>query len=490
MKISFADYIKKVDVSVLVAQAIFNQLTNEFPLVPISELAETTSGGTPSRSNSNYYNGNIPWMKSGELNDGLISEIEESITEQGLTNSSAKVYPKGTLVIALYGATAGKVGILNLEAASNQAVCAVFPNEKADRDFLFWFLRQHRFHFIEISKGGAQPNISQTVVNKTEVPLPPLGFQRSIASFLKKTEQEGKLNFELIPEQYVPSVQQLFSIKNTYETLLSELTHQQTLLARLRQSILQEAVQGQLTAAWRQANPDVEPASELLRRIRAEKAAGGKKEKPLPPVIEQEKPFELPEGWVWCRLEELCTEIVDCPHSTPKYLESETGFYGIDTTCINAKGEIVRLRNVSKDTYEERILRLVPKEGDIVYSREGSIGQSVILPKGLKACLGQRVMLFRLPLFITSTFLKIILDTDFYLNQILKNHKGMGAKHVNVKDIRLSIIPLPPLPEQAAIVARVEALLERVSALEAESARQRAWAEGLLQAALREAMGG
>jgi type I restriction enzyme S subunit len=109
-----------------------------------------------------------------ELNDSIIATSEESITENGLANSSAKVFPRGTLVVALYGATVGRTGILDMEAASNQAVCAVFP--KVDRvvmKYLYWFLRFKRPDLITESFGGAHPNISQKVLRETVIPLPP-----------------------------------------------------------------------------------------------------------------------------------------------------------------------------------------------------------------------------------------------------------------------------------------------------------------------------
>lgn len=161
------------------------------PRYLLSEIADTTSGGTPSRKNITYYGGAIPWIKSGELNDGLIEQAEEYITEEGLQKSSAKIYPKGTLVIALYGATVGKTGILNIDAASNQAVCAVTPRTKdVSNRFLFWFLRSKRPKFLDISFGGAQPNISQKILRETSLPIPTLQLQKQICEFLEIVEQK------------------------------------------------------------------------------------------------------------------------------------------------------------------------------------------------------------------------------------------------------------------------------------------------------------
>jgi type I restriction enzyme S subunit len=211
MKISLSDYIKKVSASVLVAEAVFQVLYEEYPYKKISEIAKTASGGTPLRNNSDYYGGDIPWLKSGELNDGFIDNAEEFITETGLNNSSAKLNPKGTLLLAMYGATAGKVGVLNINACTNQAVCALYPKDGVYRDYLYWFLRQHRYRFIEISKGGAQPNISQTVIKKTLIPVPDIELQHSVSHFLNTIDKEERLEISQIPEKFRNRVASVFN---------------------------------------------------------------------------------------------------------------------------------------------------------------------------------------------------------------------------------------------------------------------------------------
>ena len=116
------------------------ELPTSWAWTTIDEIASTSSGGTPSRTRLDYYGGSFPWVKSGELNDGLVSEVSETITEDGLKNSSAKIFPSGTLCIALYGATVGKVGILALDAATNQAVCGITPRAQIEAKYLFLFL--------------------------------------------------------------------------------------------------------------------------------------------------------------------------------------------------------------------------------------------------------------------------------------------------------------------------------------------------------------
>ena len=152
----------------------------------LGEAAQTTSGGTPSRKNLDFWNGNIKWLKSGELNDSYIDEVEETITQSGLKKSSAKIFSKGTLLIALYGATIGKLGILNLETSTNQAVCAIVPNNELDTKYLFHFLFSIRSKMIKDAFGGAQSNISQTYLKQIKIPLPPLEIQKQIVEILEK----------------------------------------------------------------------------------------------------------------------------------------------------------------------------------------------------------------------------------------------------------------------------------------------------------------
>lgn len=111
--------------------------------VEIEQVCDTGSGGTPSRTKQNlYFGGTIPWVKSGELRESIITQTEESLTEAGLNESAAKLLPKDTLLVALYGATVGRVGILGIEAATNQAVCHIIPDSsRLDRRFLFHALR-------------------------------------------------------------------------------------------------------------------------------------------------------------------------------------------------------------------------------------------------------------------------------------------------------------------------------------------------------------
>jgi type I restriction enzyme S subunit len=163
-----------------------NDLPSSWEIVQIGDICSTASGGTPSRKIKKYYEGEIPWVKSGELNDGLVSEIEEHITDEAIAKSSAKIFPSGSLLIALYGATVGRLGILTKDAATNQAVCAIFPPENVNQKYLFWYLRYIRSDLISSAIGGAQPNISQGIIKNTYVPIAPINEQIHIVDEIEK----------------------------------------------------------------------------------------------------------------------------------------------------------------------------------------------------------------------------------------------------------------------------------------------------------------
>lgn len=173
-------------------------MIKDWKIISIEEIAKTTSGGTPSRTNKVYYNGNILWVKSGELDDNFISDTEEKITEDAVKNSSAKLFPVGTVLMAMYGATVGKTAILKVPATTNQAVCGIIPKPaECNNEFLRFQLMFKREDFLKQRYGGAQPNISQTIIKTFDILLPPLPEQRKIAYVLstvqKAIEQQDKL---------------------------------------------------------------------------------------------------------------------------------------------------------------------------------------------------------------------------------------------------------------------------------------------------------
>ena len=168
----------------------YTQLSFEVPQnwswTTLGKIGKWQSGSTPNRLNKDYYNGNIPWLKTGDLNDGYITYIPEYITEKALNETSVKLNPTGSVLIAMYGATIGKIGILTFPATTNQACCACEVFNGIDREFIFLFLLSHREEFIKMGGGGAQPNISKEKIINTYIPLPPFTEQKRIINAVNK----------------------------------------------------------------------------------------------------------------------------------------------------------------------------------------------------------------------------------------------------------------------------------------------------------------
>ena len=264
--------------------------------------------------------------------------------------------------------------------------------------------------------GNIIVHISNGKLSEIPLPISPLAEQHRIVSKIE----------ELLP--YIDQYDKAYTKLTAWNKKFPE---------AIRQSILQYAMEGKLV----EQRPEEGTAKKLL-----------------PEISEDEIPFEVPESWMWVRIAEICTDIVDCPHSTPKYFPQDTGFAGVDTNCINADGMITGWRYVTQDTYEKRTARLLPKGNDIVLTREGSIGRAAILPHGKKICLGQRVMLLRSSQFVHTELLRKFIMSPMSLSRLTVQQKGLGAKHINVSDICKLLIPLPPFTDQKRIVTCIEEL--------------------------------
>lgn len=168
----------------------------------ISDFCQTGSGTTPSRQNlERYYGGNIPWVKSGELRETEIMQTEECVTEAAIQETSLKVVSSGALLVAMYGATVGRVGRLGIDAATNQAVCHIIPDESlAHAQYMFHALCAKASELVAKGVGGAQPNISQGTIKDTEIYLPPLEEQRRIAAILDKADAIRRKRLQALAE--------------------------------------------------------------------------------------------------------------------------------------------------------------------------------------------------------------------------------------------------------------------------------------------------
>lgn len=174
----------------LVKSRFFEMFEKKYSSIKVGNILKTTSGGTPTTSHPEYYtDGIIPWLTSGEINQGIITSTQKYITESGLKNSSAKWIPKNSVVIAMYGATAGQVGLLKIATTTNQAVCSVLPNPNFSPEYLYYAIYSKKEWMIQQCAGGAQPNISQGIIKQMEIINPPLPLQEQFATFVQQVDK-------------------------------------------------------------------------------------------------------------------------------------------------------------------------------------------------------------------------------------------------------------------------------------------------------------
>lgn len=183
-------------------EEVFNNHT-EWHWDKIGNVLKTGSGGTPSKMHKDYYEGgNIPWLRSGEVCQKYIDSTEMFITEKGMANSSAKWFPENTVLVAMYGATAGQVGILKIRATTNQAVCGILPNEKFIPEFLYYSLLSAQKDLVSKATGNAQPNISQIKIKETSIPILDLDEQSQIVATLDELDAKCKV----LQENYTKTI--------------------------------------------------------------------------------------------------------------------------------------------------------------------------------------------------------------------------------------------------------------------------------------------
>lgn len=421
--------------------------------VALGDICRTTSGGTPSRKRTDFFEGSIPWVKSGELNDGLVSEVEEFITEDAIASSSAKVFPAGTLLIALYGATVGKLGILSRAAATNQAVCAVFPPSDLDTKFLFWNLRFRRSDLIAQAVGGAQPNISQTILRNMEIHVPRWETQREIVAEIEK-------QFSRLDE----AVANLKRVKAN--------------LKRYKAAVLKAAVEGRLvpTEAEMAAHDGrgYETGSQLVARFLQERrrAWNGKR-----PYQDPEQPDArglppLPEGWAWTRLDTVAALkggiTVDKKRRDPtarpvpylRVANVQRGYLDLE--------EVKEIEAPQADIEE---LRLQP--GDILFNEGGDrdkLGRGWIWEGQLAECIHQNHV-FRARPYSADVAGKLIswwgntYGKDYFLRE---GKQTTNLASINMRKLSAFPVPIPPRLEQHRIVAEVDRRLSLAREVEVQ----------------------
>lgn len=309
-------------------------------------------------------------------------------------------------------------------------------------------------------------------------------------------------NFPGISEQH-RLAERFIAFDKTYSALKEEFETQTTHFKQLRQAVLQEAVEGKLTADWRKQHPLVKgdpqhDATALLAQIKAEKerlvkAGKIRKEKPLPPITDNDKPFDCQDGWVWCQLGEVTKQITDGTHQTPIYVEHGRIFLSAQNIKpFKFMPEVHRF--VSEQAFEACIKNRKPELGDVLVARVGAgIGEAAVIDQEIEFAFYVSLGLVK-PVHeaLYNRFLAILFNSPMGVTYSKGNiaSGGTSAGNFNLEKIRSFPIPLPPLSEQQAIVARVDSLMATIDDLETQVTERKEQAQHLMQAVLREAFAG
>ncbi|MEP1024865.1 MAG: restriction endonuclease subunit S [Crocinitomicaceae bacterium] len=508
--------IRKEKALPIITEEFSKSIPSSWTAVRLGEVGDWGAGSTPLRSRPEFYGGKINWFKSGELNHGVMDyESEEKITDLALSKTSVKLNKPGDVLIAMYGATIGKTGVLAVHGTTNQAVCACTPFSCISSEYLHLLLKGLKQTFLNQGEGGAQPNISRVKIRSQIIFLPPSDeqeiIQKVVNQLFAEVEQLEDLTKERISlkEDFVTSALRRLTesdntatewnwLKDQFPTFFTEKSG----VKKLRETILQLAVQGKLTAKWRalrlSKGETIEPASELLERIEAEKQQliaekKMRRDKPLPPIVEEDKTFELPSSWVWCRLMDITTLITDGKHGNCQD-EPDSGYYFLSAKDVQ-KGKLLydRARQINYKEFTEVHQRTALKSGDLCIVNTGAtVGKTAIVqedPKTEKSTFQKSVAVVKmLPQYVNVEYIESFIKA--VTPNLLKTSGGSAINNLLLGDMRMLIVPFPSFEEQQAIVQKVNSLMTLCDELEQQIETSHTQIERLMQSCLKEVFEG
>ncbi|EQA3555485.1 restriction endonuclease subunit S [Campylobacter upsaliensis] len=448
-------------------------IPNSWAWVKLGDICEIVSGGTPSRDKIEYWhNGTIPWVKIADVKNNVVNQTQEFITELGLENSSAKIFKKGTLLYTIF-ATLGETAILNIDAATNQAIAALIEAYDYDTKFLMYCLMSMKDYVNSLGRGVAQNNINQTMLKNFTIPLPPLCEQQEI----------------------VKKLDLLVTLANDFAITKENLKR---IEKRIEKSLLKLALEGSLSKLYRRSSPTLSAFNEIntyndeikqkrkdlekefkkcekefkLEKDKDKKALCKsqiqilKKEiakcKEITPLNLSEAPFEIPNTWAWVKLGDIC-EMKKGPFGSAitKDMFIPNGNNAVkiyEQKNAIQKSETLGEYYISLEHFE-KLKQFEVFENDIIVSCAGTIGEIFRIPKNApKGIINQALMKIKL---VNEEWIPyFMIFFDFLIKQkSQENSKGSAIKNIPPLDILKNFtIPLPPLKEQEHITQILDTL--------------------------------
>ena len=439
------------------------EIPNGWQWERIGNIFETTSGSTPLSRNPDYYkNGNINWVRTTDLNNGILNKTEIQITSKAIIDYNLSILPQTSVCVAMYGGagTIGKHCILHFDTTINQSVCAIQPNGFCNMDYIHTFIEYQRPFWMDFAAGSRKdPNINQLIIKHCLLPIPP---------------QEEQLRIVTKLNQLYPYIYQYGNSQNRLNQINKEIWHS------LKKSILQEAIQGKLVSQIAEEGT----AQELLEQIRQEKLQlvkeGKLKKSALTDSIifrgddnkyyeqvgnenidiTEEIPFDLPENWTWVRFGQYIRMSIGKtpPRGETKYWTngkypwvsiSDMSDYGLVTTTKESVSECAR-----------NLFGKISPAGTLIMSFKLTVGRTSLL--NVSAYHNEAII--SIYPFVDKNY-----QARNYLFHILPIISNLGdskdaikGKTLNSKSLNNLLLPLPPLKEQGRIVAMIELLFDKL----------------------------
>ena len=384
---------------------------------PIGKLADTYSGGTPSRSREDYFKGKIPWISSGEVNLPYISDTKEKITQEAVENSSARWIPKYSVLVAMYGATAGVVSKLLIDATSNQAVLALIPKkELVDVDFLYHQVKENKQAILYLAQGSGQPNLSKDLIDKFEIRVPvSILEQKKIALILSTTDSV---------------------IEKTQAAL--------TKYKAIKQGMLNDLYSRGIDIQTGMLRPKQEDAPELYK--------------------ESELGW-IPKAWEIGKLINYCNRIsVGIATSSSNYFTDNGVLFIRNQNIKENRIDLFDKVFITKEFADINSSKYL-KKGDVITVRTGYPGISAVVPKELEGSQTFTTLITSPNLnLLNSHYLSYFINSLSGKKQVLNLQGGGAQQNLNSHALETMLIPKPNLIEQDSIVLIMKKIEENIDA--------------------------
>lgn len=458
----------------------------------LREAGRFMGGGTPSKAESSFWDGDIPWVSPKDMKRLRISDSADHISAEAVARSAVRLIPRGALLMVVRGmilARAFPVAVTTCEVTVNQDMKALHLYDPRIAEFMLLALRAWRSRVllrVERSTHGTC-RLDSAVLEELLLPLPPLAEQRRVIAKVdelmalcdeledrqqRRADVRTRLNLSVLHHLTAAADDAVLAAQwQRLRENFGLLYDTPETVAELRSAVLQLAVRGKLVAQ----ESSEETATVTLERITAEKqrmlrAGAIGKPKALPKISDGDTPFALPNGWRWVRLGDVSYKITDGTHRTPTYVLTGVPFVSVKDFSGGAL-DFSNTRFISPEEHAELYKRCDPRRGDILIGRIGTLGKAVVVETDQEFSLFVSVGLIRLASeFVSPAFVRHALNSP-HINDEFQRIKVGGATHtnkLNLGDLHTILLPLPPLAEQHRIVTRVNEIMALCDRLEAQ----------------------